>query len=109
VLLSLGIGKTLEEIRAMPARDLAQYRRFYARHPWGPLWETMTAWLSGAIGRQVYAKRPTTLTEAVAMFDPGRRRRRRRRKPLQAGWVRQLAAAIGARDQDGKVVTVDGS
>lgn len=108
MILSLALGKTLDEVRRMPAADYQRYRRFYVRHPFGPLRGDMQAWLAGSIARSAWAKKAVPLGDALAIFDPPRRRRRvRPAKDLHAKLGAWFAARGGLvlrvpdRGQDG--------
>ena len=92
------MGTPLHEIREWPAADVERLRRFYARHPFGPLRGDLQAWLAGT---QARTAKPLTLDGAMNALDfPPRKKGRRRRKrrstePMTSDTLKAVCIAFG--------------
>lgn len=83
-IVAITLGKSLSEVESWPATELQRLRRFYQRHPFGPLRGDLQAWLAGT---QALFRRPVELNDVPGLFVKATRRTARKRRKLPKSTV----------------------
>lgn len=99
MILSLSIGKSLEEIRQMTAKDVVRYRRFYSRCPFGPARLDLTAWHTANHIADWWNGQLKPMHESVLWFGKKRKRKAKpQRNPGNTGRMMVEAELAAGRE-----------
>lgn len=109
VILSLAIGKDLEEIGRMPAKSVARYRRFYNRCPFGPARSDLNAWLTAQHVWAGWNGKSKSMDESVLWFGKQRKKRPAKKKPPPGNIGRMMVEAAIAAGEKVTFYNADGT